>query len=79
MNSFFDCLIPDIKPASQQSLTSQANKLLPRRRTHRAKKKKVVKSTKWQQEYAEAIKLHKAMKKERAQQFRDFERAIGAD
>jgi hypothetical protein len=76
MNSFFDCLIPDYKPASTQSLTKQANKLLPRRKTRRAKKKKPAKTTQWQQEFDKAMKLHKAMKKQRAQQFRDFERLI---
>ncbi len=77
MNSFFDSLIPDNKPVSTQSLTKQANKLLPRRKTRRAKKKPTAKTTQWQREFDEAMKLHKAMKKERGQMFRDFERLIG--
>lgn len=64
------------REAIAKSIKQDAKALLPRRKTRRGKRKKKVKDAKWQQEFQAALKVQNQMKKERAQQFRDFERLI---
>lgn len=74
MNLFDD--IKDFKPINKNQLRQHATKLIGRRKTRRAKKKKKTKPAQWTKEFNEAMKIQKQMKKERAEQFSDFERLI---
>lgn len=64
------------REAIAKSIKQDAKALLPRRKTRRGKRKKKEKTAKWKQEFQEALLLQKKMKKERAEQFRSFERLI---
>lgn len=57
--SFFDCLVPDFV----SEIPSATIMKMPRRKTRRGKKKKVVKSAKWTREFNEAMIEQKQMKK----------------
>lgn len=68
--------VPDYKKPSTISLINQATKLVGRRKTRRGKKKRKIKSNEWKKQFDIAMKQHKQMKKERAQEFQNFHRLI---